>query len=265
MKRSLNHKMKVFDARRILGDLHSEVDIPDAVVGNFSISHKDIEAGKIIEVVTMRNMLFMGYKPLKITLPYPYKVTELKQDGGTWMSDVPNEMFSISMGIDEAKGHVLVGGLGIGYCIQKMANKPNVSWVTVVEKSPEVIKLVAPYLRKDNVDVIQGDLYTFLKKTKHKYDYCYYDIWASTGERELDTHVYPLRKLSRRVLKPGGKVRCWGEDEMFGQVAHGRETKRLLLKTPEGRKMLEEVKKSQENIKKACSTKDIQEAVIDRP
>jgi hypothetical protein len=230
-------KLKEFDPVRILSDLHSEVDIPDAVEGNFSITHDTIGANKDIDVVSMRNMVFMGYKHLKIKLPYSYKVTQLKQDGGTWMSDVPNEIFSLSMGIDEANGHVLVGGLGLGYCVQKMANKKSVKWVTVVEKSAEVIKLVAPYLKKDNVEVIHDDLYDYLKKTKNKFDYCYYDIWASTGEREIIEHIIPLRKLSKRVLRPNGKMRCWGEDEMFGQVEHNEQMQKEMAKTSWGKKM----------------------------
>lgn len=219
---------KKFDYNRILGDLKSRVRVPARRLGAFEIVHKIVPAGEKMTVVSLRNSLFMGYQPLSVVFTVPHKLTQLLEDGGVWMTDSPQEIFTLAPGIDAARGHVLVGGLGIGYAAQKIADSPRVLSVTVVEKSPEVIALVKPYLACANVDVVCADLFEFLRTTRCRFDYCYFDIWASTGERELSANVRPLRKLAKRVLNEHGRVKCWGEEEMRGQVEHGRQARRLM-------------------------------------
>lgn len=226
---------KVFDPHRIFTDLKSEVDIPEQRIGRFEIRHSIIKAGEKIPVVTMRNALFMHYKPLDIILPFDYTVTKLHQyyedskndmDKGTWMTTHPQEIFSSHMVHDAAFGDVLIGGLGLGYSTQNIASKPDVKSVTVVEIEKDVIQIVEPHLHRSNVEVVQDDLYKYLETTKKKFDFCYFDIWASTGERELPK-VNKLRELAKRVLNKNGKIMCWMEDEMNGQVKFGEETKKL--------------------------------------
>ena len=51
----------------------------------------------------------------------------------TWMSLTPNEIMTCNPGVEAATGRVLVGGCGLGWMAQKIAQKPNVTAVTVVD------------------------------------------------------------------------------------------------------------------------------------
>lgn len=229
---------KVFDHMRLVGDLASECwVVPEGKSGSFSIRRKVIEIGERETVVSMRNAIFMDYKPMKAIVPDDRMITQLFQDGGTWMTDCYQEMFMLAPAIDAARGKVLIGGLGIGYSFQKIYRKPEVKSIIVVEKSADVIKLVWPAMRlwaahvdsKKPFVVIQADLYEFLRteRPQKKFDFMSLDIWTATGEREHEASVQPLRKLAKRVLRPGGKIHCWGEETMEGQMRwNGREVLR---------------------------------------
>src|SRR5258708_655534 len=71
--------------------------------------------------------------------------TALKRNGEIIMSDTPDEIRDHYDAIYEAKGHVLINGLGLGVYLQAVLNKPEVEHVTVIELSDDVLKLVAPH------------------------------------------------------------------------------------------------------------------------
>ncbi|QOR55576.1 MAG: hypothetical protein UMS36scaffold28_66 [Phage 59_13] len=235
---------KVFDHNRLVGDLASECHvIPNDTSNAFTIERSPIKKGDKMTVVSARDALFMGYQAMSCLAPYDFEVVQLKQSGGTWMSDCYQEMFTLAPAIDRAYGDVLIGGLGIGYSFQKMFRKPEVRSITVVEKSRDVMRLVWPYIQRwadladpaksKRVLCLRRDLYEYLKRQpvvsapKQRYDFASLDIWTSTGERDHERHVQPLRKLAQRVMKPGGKIHCWGEETMEGQMHwNGREVPR---------------------------------------
>ena len=135
------------------------------------------------------------------------------------MSDIPQEQIQHDPVVSRCKGHVLVGGLGLGYVVTRLAAKKSVTKITVVERSKDVIKLVWPHLKlKGKGKVVQGDLFQFLRKNKVKYDYMYFDIWQSDGERTLIDYVIPLRKLGRPFVESDKRILCWNEDVMLGQL-----------------------------------------------
>jgi SAM-dependent methyltransferase len=219
---------KTFAARRIIADLRSEVQLPAGKSGNCEITHKH-ETGPFT-VVSHRNSLFSKFAALKAGIEGGLLITELKEDGLVWMRDHPQEIFLHHYAIDAAKGKVLIGGLGIGYSAQAIARKYNVSDVVVVEKSRHVIKLVSRYLKYENIQVLQADIFDYLKTSRLKFDFVFLDIWRSTGEWEFTKTVLPLRKLAKRVLNPNGKIMCWGEEEMRGQVRDHRNGRKLYEK-----------------------------------
>lgn len=69
------------------------------------------------------------------SMPYPERV----QRGAVWMSLTPLEMLSQRSGIKRAKGKVLVGGLGMGWFLRKVCEKPEVEEVIVVEISKDLL------------------------------------------------------------------------------------------------------------------------------
>ncbi|SRR5258705_6024441 len=205
--------MKSFDAQRIVTDLRSDVMLPAAKSGKCEICYKDYPPGSKLTIVSMRNQMFTGFQARDLCLLDHLRLTQLHEDGLLWMQDSPIEIFLHHFAIDAAQGDVLIGGLGIGYSAKVIARKSNVDSVKVVEINPDVIKLVAPYTERaqPKIKVVHNDLWLFLAGTRQRFDFVFLDIWRSTGEYEFEKTVQPLRKLAKRVLKPGGKVMCWGE------------------------------------------------------
>ncbi|MGI8331607.1 spermidine synthase [Actinomadura scrupuli] len=117
-------------------------------------------------------------------------------------------------------GHVLIGGLGVGFSVAEAAALPG-GTVTVVELEPAIIEWHRTHLRScsggalddPRVRVVQADLLGWLRTTSDTYDALCLDIdngpdWTVTeGNAELYAET-GLDLLARR-LAPGGVLAVW--------------------------------------------------------
>ena len=156
----------------------------------------------------------MGYTPQKTIFREPRPLYKLLRKGKLMMSDSPQEMFLQYEAYKEAKGRVLMGGLGLGMSATLFAEKDNVKEVCVVEISKEIIKLCRP--RNKKIKVIHEDIWNFLKTTKEKFDYIYIDIHYATGCMEYLATVLPMRKILDEKFSDV-PASFWGEEEMKTQ------------------------------------------------
>lgn len=116
------------------------------------------------------------------------KYTGLFRHGEVIMSDTPDEMRDHREAIRQAKGHCLVMGLGIGMVVKAMLEKPEVTKVTVIEKSEDVIKLTGPTLQKtygDRFEVIQADAIDFKPMKGVRYGV----VWADSLRSSTRPHI----------------------------------------------------------------------------
>jgi hypothetical protein len=213
----------------------SPLTTPEGQRGRFRIRHRHLPAGTKATLVTVRMAYLSRFKvrptDLRLTRDTTVRLLEALQ-GGAWramMADHPAEMYALAEAIHYAKGHVLVGGLGLGYAAAQMARRPAVTRLTVVELEPDVVALAAPYLPPEKpVGVFCRDLDDFLRHppvaagatAPERYDTVVLDTWYQTGERQWAAEVVPRLRLVRR-LQPGLPRRAlwyWGQDEMFGQL-----------------------------------------------
>jgi len=75
------------------------------------------------------------------------RVTELLIDNKIWMVDDPLHWYGMGGLAEACRGNVLVVGLGLGLIIHWLAAKnPAVTGVTVMERNPDVVRLVRRYL-----------------------------------------------------------------------------------------------------------------------
>jgi len=83
-----------------------------------------------------------------------------------WMSLTPQEIFTMRSGTRFAKGTVIVGGLGMGYQLQKVCERAKVKEVIVVERDQALIDWVVPQLDLNGKDVefICGNAYELIPK-----------------------------------------------------------------------------------------------------
>ena len=119
-----------------------------------------------------------------------------------WMSMTPAEMLTQRSGVQAAEGTVVLGGLGLGWLLRKVCEKPSVERVIVVEKSQELLDWYGTDLCKRYgkvSDVICDDVYNQIGKHGAKVKYLL-DIWLRFGQARRDSRFKTLkRKLKKRL------------------------------------------------------------------
>jgi hypothetical protein len=212
----------------------SPVSLPEATSGRFAIKYATFQPGIPVAVVSMREALLTGRKPVAVMLEKPLRVHQLveRRSGplnpgnhdveheGVWMSDEPLELRQAADWILKIKprGKLLVGGLGLGIVASWLARRPAVEDVVVVEREQDVIDLVWQHQSKNGYTVVRSCIFDFLKTTpRWWWDFAFLDTWQGTNEGTWWDTVMPLRRIiGNRFGRQ--RVHCWAEDMMLGQV-----------------------------------------------
>jgi len=150
----------------------------------------------------------------------------LIRDGDTWMSTAPLELESQELGICHAAGHVLIYGMGMGWCAINCALMPAVTRVTVVELDPDILALhrelnllaQIPEDARAKLHVVQGDAYEYVPDMP--VDLLMPDIWLPLMN---DGRVEEVQRMQAKV--GAAKVYFWGQELELARhaVAAGRE------------------------------------------
>lgn len=126
------------------------------------------------------------------------------------MSDTAEEIETNSAPIRHCSkegGHVLIAGLGLGVVARGVLMEKAVERVTVVEISPDVIKLVSPHLIDPRLEIIQSDIHEWeIPKGSH-FSYAWFDIWGGYSGDD----VKEMDKLKRRFRRWSDARACWQE------------------------------------------------------
>lgn len=175
--------------------------------GPWKLDHKVIPEGSLMQ----------GYDPSRVSFnlirdaggPIPTLQHRRAGQWELWMSVTDMEVGTMSDQVMEARGRVLVGGLGLALFPALLEVNDRVTDVTVVEIDPDVITMMEPYTDLLGVEVVNDDLmkYAECRAARESFDYCYVDIWLHV----LDSYRNEPRVAHRmqQVLRPGGKVSVW--------------------------------------------------------
>jgi len=135
-------------------------------------------------------------------------------DGTLWMSDVPQERMMMHANAMQARGTVLVGGLGLAMFPQYVTE--DVQHLTIVEQSETVIGIVGSVLaevsvgRAIPVTVVQMSIEACLAAAPAAtYDTVFLDTWERLDPLLLP-QVNMLRDAASRVARSDGVVLLWG-------------------------------------------------------
>ena len=124
------------------------------------------------------------------------------------MSLAPMEVFTQREALRLAFGHVVVGGLGLGWLLTKVCALPQVKTVTVVEQSQALLQWLGPVLRGRYPELAKvqnwlcGDVIAFLKASPDWWsdDRCFLlDIWDKYGEASDDATFQELKKYFKHL------------------------------------------------------------------
>jgi hypothetical protein len=123
------------------------------------------------------------------------------RDLSVWMSLTPMETFTLREGISLAKGTVVIGGLGMGYLLRKVCEKPNVQRVIVVEQSRELLEWFGNRICAEQpkvTDIICGDAYGQLGKFDGETRYLF-DIWPMYEDAIADPKFQAAKQKHRHL------------------------------------------------------------------
>ena len=140
----------------------------------------------------------------------PGEYTKLCHDQrGVVMSDTDAEISDFAGFVADARGRVLVAGLGLGVVTQALLDMAAVSHVTVLEIDRDVIKLVKPTLACDRLTVIRADARKW--QPKEKFDSAWLDIWDEICGDNADE----IRSMKAHYRKSAKRVVAWCEREVM--------------------------------------------------
>lgn len=128
--------------------------------------------------------------------------------GKLMMSDTSKEFRDHMHFLHQAKGDVLINGLGLGCCLQVVLNKPEVTSVTVIERSSDVIKLVGPSFPE--AKIINDDAFTWKPEKGQTFDAVWHDIWPDICADNLPE----MHKLHRRFGRKSDWQGSWSRETL---------------------------------------------------
>lgn len=201
------------EPKRFHPKFKSMVDIvPEGATCNVKIEHFEVSKADS-DFTRLRAFQHPGeYVP-------PGKYVRLRVGGGVMMSDTPMEQDSNSDVMYRANGKVLIAGLGIGMILVPILENPDVTEVTVVEKSSEVLTLVGGRGKFPNIEklkLVHADIFEWTLPVGARWDTIYFDIWQDICEDNLEEVTRLKRKFALRLNRdnPQAWMGAWQEENL---------------------------------------------------
>jgi hypothetical protein len=179
-----------------------KVDIPEGISGEWSVTKVSIN----IDKVGLYNLRVLRDGMPKRIIPEG-NYTRLCHSIDVIMSDTPAEAHEHLIGYHEANGNVLINGLGLGFFLKALINKPTVRFITVIEKSEDVLKLVSQHYQNDRVAIICADAFDWQPRSGERFDYVWHDIWPEID----DDNKLEMKELRNKYRHYANKQGCWSE------------------------------------------------------
>jgi spermidine synthase len=127
------------------------------------------------------------------------------------MTDSEYEQLTNQTFLDNAKGDVLIGGLGIRFINQQLQQMPHITSITIIEKHKEVVDLTpVPEGLPIPETVIHADIFDYVPDKK--YDTIYIDLWANHEEgktQNIEATIDETIERLKAYLKPNGWIGKW--------------------------------------------------------
>ena len=197
------------------------VRFPKKKLGKWELCYRDyapyepFASGDPILCADHREIPRIGY------FEAPFSFPAVLENGVEWMTVTPNEIETMKSPIQNATGRVLTLGLGLGYFVFHVAQKPDVTSVTVVERDADVISLFQKFLLpsfpcQQKIHIIQADGIEYLEKEEiaKAYDSIFADIWHDPSDG-LALYL-KLKRIERKRSLP--RMDYWIESSLLSAL-----------------------------------------------
>lgn len=181
-----------------------KVTVPEGKVGSAKIEHFQVSEAQ----AKLANLQMSVHGHGNRAIPAGC-YTGLWVDGVMVMSDTPAEIRDHLDFIIMVHGQVLINGLGIGMCLQAALRNSEVEHITVVEKSADVLALVAGHYLAlfggARLTFVHADALEWTPPKGMIYDAVWHDIWPF-----IQGDFYPQYKvLHRKYAKRSHYQESW--------------------------------------------------------
>ncbi len=144
-------------------------------------------------------------------------------DNSLWMWDIPIERKVQKQMAEKAFGDVLVAGYGLGLVQKYLSENSNVTSITTIEKSKEVIDKVKQIYGEIYGEIILGDFYS--DTIQDKFDCIIGDIWEDIIPEALEDYK-KFKHKAQQLINSNGKILAWGQ-EFFEYLIKTKKFKNL--------------------------------------
>jgi hypothetical protein len=132
----------------------------------------------------------------------------LQISGECFMSDIAYERSTCLELAHNARGRVLIAGLGLGMVLPPLLDDAQVDRITVIEKVGDVIALIGPHYTHPKLRVMHGDIFKWRPAAGETFDTIYFDIWPLIHAMNLVQMTY-LHRAFAPFLAQGGWIESW--------------------------------------------------------
>lgn len=174
------------------------VDISEGTSGHWRVERFTVSQ----EDVRLHNMRCMFQPGMGARTMDAGTYTRLMRGREVIMSDTRAEKRDHLEAVWNARGVILLNGLGLGMVLNACLLKPEVNRAIVVEKSEDVIALAAEHYRRkfgDRVEIIHADALTYTPPRGLRFGAVWHDIWDNICADNLPQMATLHRRYGRRA------------------------------------------------------------------
>ncbi len=181
--------------------------VPIGKIGDWTVERFEVSE-KEADFHNLRCAIKRSYREIEAG-----KYTKLTHCNSVIMSDTPAEINDHLYFMYRAKGDILVNGLGLGLVTEGLMLNPDVKHLTVIEISPEVIRLVGEYLKNKHngrLSIVNADAFVWNPPRGKVFDSIWHDIWPAICGDYYDD----MKRLHRKYAKKTKSQNSWCRDEI---------------------------------------------------
>ena len=186
----LPRSVKILDPKRYTENpYYKNIKIEDKRIGSWELKRESYKPYRGVIADDMRlledniELATLGFFEEEFFFP------AVLEDGNEWMTLTPVDLDTCKEAIEAAHGRVVTFGLGLGYYAYMCSEKPDVESITVVEKSPEVIRLFRQHIlpqfaHPEKVVIVNEDAFLYAERImpKEKFDLAFVDTWRDASD-----------------------------------------------------------------------------------
>lgn len=168
---------------------YRSIKIPTIKIGNSELKYEKYKpyegfvCDDIVRTEEGRHIPQVGFFDTEFKFP------AVLENGRIWMTITPNEIETMREPVDQAFGHVITFGLGLGYYAYMVSERDNVERITIVDSNEDVIGLFTEHILPQfehghKVNIIKADAFEYASEhlTPGKYDFVFTDLWHDVSD-----------------------------------------------------------------------------------